>query len=97
MGAIDGGGVAFNSANSYIWLGSCLLQWGTATSSIDTDQDFSFPTTFPNACAVVFTNRTEANNEHVLPVTAKTTTEFTINRDDALVGSLPFYWFAIGF
>ena len=93
---LDRGQVEFDPAGGSLWLGDCLIQWGTATSTNDAAQAFSFNENFPTACFMVATQRTEDNNQFVLPVTAKSTTQFTINRNDALQGSLPFYWFAIG-
>jgi len=87
---------SINAAGGVLRIGSLVMQWGTATSTDDPAQAFSFNENFPTACFMVTTQRTEDNNQFVLPVTAKSTSQFTINRNDALQGSLPFYWFAIG-
>jgi len=87
------------AASGYQYLpGGLLLQWGTDTSTVDTAEVFNFPTTFPTSCAVVFTNPAVADITAPLPVTAKTTTTFTIDRSGtAFAGSNTFTYFALGY
>ncbi len=92
-----GQAITFDAAAGYIWLGDCLLQWGSAISTDDTAQDFPFPIPFPNACFVAFHQRTASGTKNILALSAVSTTNLTINRDDAIDGSQPFDWFAVGY
>lgn len=82
--------------NGYVKLpGGLVLQWGIGTSTLDTPQNFSFPTPFPNACYGVWTNRND-EAQYVLCAISWTTAQFTVNRADAISDSVEFTYFAIG-
>jgi hypothetical protein len=68
-----------------------IIKFGTFTSTIDTDQTFSFDTAFPTACVSVTTGGMVSGN------LTKSASGFTINRFDTLAGSIPFFWQAIGY
>lgn len=73
------------AANGYQELPSGLIiQWGLGVSTIDGNQNFTFPTAFPNACFGVQTTITTANSQYQLPVTSISTSGFTINREDTI-------------
>ena len=92
-----GQAITFDSAAGYIWLGDCLLQWGDAVSTSDAAQNFPFPIPFPNACFAAFHQRTLGGAKNILALSAVSTTNLTINRDDAIDGNQAFHWFAVGY
>ena len=75
--------------------GGLIIQWGTADSTSDSAQNFSFPTAFASACYSVTTTPAEANRDSNMCVSAVSTTQFTIDRNSAS-GTIPFYYIAIG-
>jgi len=80
------------SSSGYITLSNGLMvQWGSVTSTIDTAQTFSFPTTFPTACFVVLCDIPTLQSGNT-----KTTSNFTVDRDDNISGSRGGYFIAIG-
>jgi len=86
------------AVNGYQKLPSGLyIQWGRYVSTIDGDQSFTFPTAFPNACFNVQTTITTAGAQWQLPVTSRSTTGFTIDRENDTNDNRPFYWTAIGY
>jgi hypothetical protein len=68
-----------------------IMKWGTATSTLDTDETFSFDTAFPTACVSVTTGGIVSGD------LSKSASGFTINRFDTLSGSISFFWQAIGY
>lgn len=65
-------------------------------STLDTNEVFTFPTAF-SAVPCVLVQRMVAGAQDILPVSdSVTTTNFTINRDDAVDGNNPFYYIAVG-
>ena len=83
------------ASDGFIEISGLFIQWGNDVSTLDTDQLFDFDVAFPNEVyAVVVTRTLLAVN--VLPVTATTLTQFTINRTDSIDGSENFNWIAVG-
>ena len=76
--------------------GGIIMKFGTAVSSVDEVQTFTFPTQFPNACFSVVTNRTAGGTSKILPVTAISQTAFQIDRHNDINGSTSFHFIAIG-
>ena len=72
------------------------IQWGTAESTTDSNQMFSFPEAFEGGCYAVFTNRKESNGQSNLAVISVDTNSFTVNRPTSTNGNEEFYWIAIG-
>ena len=72
-----------------------IMKFGTATSTSDSPQVFTFTnighTAFPNECINLTTGGMP--NHYV---TSLSTTSFVIDRYDAISGSFTFYWQAIG-
>ncbi len=90
-------GTILDVAGGVARMGAFIMQWGSASSTQDSAEAFSFNEDFPNACFMATVIRTSAGAKNVLPVTAVSASSFTINRDDAIDGSQPFDWFAIGY
>lgn len=84
------------SEDGYAKVGSVLIQWGKDFSDSDGDEDFDFPTNFPNACFSVIVQRMESGGKNILPVIGWTDSKFTINRNNDL-GDSDFCWIAIGY
>ena len=83
--------------NGYTYLpNGIILQWGTRTSTVNVAESFEFPIAFPNACFNVVTQRTNGDEQDILPVQNITATNFEINRNSAIDGSEGFYYQAIG-
>lgn len=76
--------------------GGLQLRWGAGTSTDDASQSFTFNSAFSNSCFVVLLTITSEQND-ALPVTAKSTTGFTINRGGSVDGSVGFFYLAIGY
>jgi hypothetical protein len=82
---------AYTGGESVTLPNGLIIKFGTFTSTIDTDQTFSFDTAFPTACVSVTTGGMVSGN------LTKSASGFTINRFDTLDGSIPFFWQAIGY
>ena len=83
--------------NGYIkFPGGVTMQWGTGSSTSDTSESFTFPTSFSSACYGVQITRIGAGLSTILAVNSISTSGFTIDRDNSIDGTQRFYWFAIG-
>ncbi len=76
--------------------GGLIFQFGTGTVTSTAPQNFTFPVAFATACFGVFTTITAGGNDHNLAVSAKTTTNFTVDGNDAGDYPTPFDWIAVG-
>ena len=83
------------STTGYMYVGNMIIQWGRDVCSEDVTEAFSFPKTFGD-CYNVQITRVGVNLEYIFAVKAKSTTGFTINRDNGIDGDQTFYWMAIG-
>lgn len=83
------------ATNGYAYIGNVMIQWGTASSTIDGTESFSFPTSF-GSCYSVQTTRTAGGVVDILPIVNKTSSIFQIDRNNGIDGSEPFTWFAVG-
>lgn len=90
------GSATFSAEGSANLPGGLQMRWGTGLSTNDGAQNFSFSTAFSNNCLFVTIQRTDAGASTLLPPTAKTSTGFTIDRDNSIDGDRPFSYFAIG-
>jgi len=72
------------------------IETGTGTSTIDTNEVFNFASSFGAGNPMVFAVQTTAGGGLTLSVVSSTTTNFTIDRDDAITGSVDFIYLAIG-
>lgn len=77
--------------------GGLQLRWGTKTSTTDAAEVFTFASAFSTGCFVVMTNRTDGGVEATFPVTANSTTGFTVDRATAVAGSQDFTYLAVGY
>ncbi len=82
-----------------------IIQWGTITSTSDTEETFNFPITFPNAVLALTVQVKNLNGSDLgaagignpFSITSFSTSSFTIDRDDDIDGQ-PILWFlAIGY
>lgn len=84
-------------ANGYQKLvGGLILQWGTATSNSDDAQVVNLPTSFTTSCLFAVATFVNVSN-YPLPVTAKSTTTITVDRNTNVDGSQDFMFFALGY
>lgn len=93
-GSFSWGNTATGSlgANGYTsFSNGLMIQWGTFENTIDTPQTVSFPTSFTTACYCVLTDVPLVSG-----VTTFTTTTFTVDRDNAIDGTLTRFFIAIG-
>ncbi len=77
-------------------MGAFIMQWGSATSTQDTVESFTFNEDFPTACFMVTTQRFGGGGAYVISVQNITKSGFDSDRTDQIDGSVGFYWFAIG-
>lgn len=77
--------------------GGLMIQWGTYNSTSDDPQTFTWTYAFPNGCFAAITNFKNEYNYPSLAVNAVTATTFTLNRDNGVDGTQPFYIIAIGY
>lgn len=73
------------------------MRWGTATSTSDDDQTFTFARAFGTRCFAVFINRTVDNITLPLGAASCNPTGFVVNRNNDIDGGEAFTYFAIGF
>ncbi|MHC5157423.1 MAG: gp53-like domain-containing protein, partial [Planctomycetota bacterium] len=83
--------------NGYAWIGNILFQWGTGQSTIDTNERFSFPTAFPNACFTITINRKAVGPSCPLAAHVYDKAGFEIDRYNAIDGTYTFNYLAIGY
>ena len=74
-----------------------IIQWGTEVSTSDTTEVFNLDISYPNSNLVVLTQVTTANLAYPLAVTAKTTSTFTLDRNNSVSGSETFYYISVGY
>ena len=74
-----------------------VIKFGSATSTTDNEETFSFDEAFSNSCIAVFLTRYASNAYVPFAVASKSTTGFTINRHNDVDGSENFFWLAIGY
>lgn len=89
------------SASSYLDIGNTRIQWGSDISTIDGDENFTFPHPFATGSEpnVVITRTVNQNNvsSSLGLLGPAISTGFTINRDNAIDGAgETFNWQAIG-
>lgn len=95
---VDGYDVsAYSGAESYTFPGGLIIKGGTANSTADTEETFTFGTAFPNAVLSISITRMEAGATSILGLSSFTTASFKLNRNDTIDGTVPFYWIAIGY
>lgn len=86
------------ATNGYQMLPSGLMiQWGTYTSTNDSPQTFTWTHAFPTGCFAAVTNFKNEFNYPAPAINSVSATNFTVNRDDAVDGSQPFFILAIGY
>ena len=72
------------------------MRWGTDTSTADASESFTFDSAFSTNCFCVILTAVAVGNASPLNIATKSTTGFTVNRDDSLDGSIDFNYIAIG-
>lgn len=75
--------------------GGLQIRWGVETSIDDADEGFTFSSAFSNGCFIVQVQFEDEARD--AKITAKSTTGFTIDRDDSIGGTKTFNYFAIGY
>lgn len=76
--------------------GGLLFQWGQYHSTSDFGQTFDLHQPFASRCYALLTTCSRVDVRSALAVSSRGPSSFTINRDDTIDGSYPFYWIAIG-
>jgi hypothetical protein len=95
---VDGYDVsAYAGEESYTFPGGLIIKGGTANSTSDNEETFTFGTAFPNAVLSISITRKEAGATSILGLSSFTTASFKLNRNDTIDGTVPFYWIAIGY
>jgi hypothetical protein len=93
-----GGGSLSQSANGYAMQNyGVIIQWGSASVTADTSQNFSFPLTFPNATRSVMTMWLSGNVTSPIYTSTWSTSQFSIDREDAISGTNTVYFIAVGY
>lgn len=89
--------LASKTTNGYTYLpNGIIFQWMTVSCTLDTDEAFSFPITFPNNVFPGFTNSASLAATNDYKITGLTTSQITLDRADTINGSNNVYVFAIG-
>jgi len=89
-------GTTMSTSGTVTLPGGLIMKFGSSESTADGDETFDFPSAFSNNCFGVYITRTGSGTEHILPVTAKSTSSFTINRINTIDGNQSFDFLAIG-
>jgi len=74
-----------------------IVKMGTANSTLDTEETFTFADAFPTGCVACVTIGKQSGMQSVLPVTSVSAANFKIDRNDSMDGTIPFFWIAIGY
>jgi len=82
-------------------IGGLIMKFGRFELTSDDDVSLTFPTAFPNACMYMHVLKTRATGltdgvGQSIPVTAMSTTAFTVNRNDSVDGAAVVSFLAIG-
>ena len=99
-GALVGSATATGGEDNQISIGGVILKWGKRTANQTPAQSYRFndqdgsALAFTNACEIVLTTTTDVNSSENIPVSAMSTTGFSINKNSA--DSEEFYFLAIG-
>ena len=89
-------GTTMSTSGTVTLPGGLIMKFGSSESTIDGNETFTFPSAFSNNCFGVFITRTRSGTADILPVTAKSTSSFTINRINTIEGNESFDFLAIG-
>jgi hypothetical protein len=74
-----------------------IMKIGSANSTQDAAETFTFDEAFPHACIAAFTNRKDAGGQDILPISTVNAAYFKIDRHSDIAGTVPFFWIAIGY
>lgn len=77
-------------------VGPLMFQWGQDNSVSDSAQYFNFQRSFASKCHLLLTTASNPNTRSAMPVIARETTRFGVDRDAAIDGPYRFYWVAVG-
>jgi hypothetical protein len=72
------------------------MKFGNGVSTLDTDETFTFPTSFPNNNFCTNVSITQAGQAHPLGAHTITLSGFTIDRNNNLNGDNTFSFISIG-
>ena len=76
--------------------GGLIIKFGQGSSSSDSEETFSFPTSFPNNHFSTVINRTDADSTVSLHPNSISTSGFTIDREAGIQGNVAFNFISIG-
>ena len=92
-----GAGHGMSNSGSVTLPGGLIIKFGRhVDSTSDDEQEFNFPTAFPNDHFVTLTTNAKAGGEGVFPVTSHPNDGFKINRSDAFNNPQSFHFISIG-
>ena len=93
------------ASSNYFDIGTMRMQWGTISYALDDATEMTLPAAFGNTAYTVLLSLDEwdynqdkgpEDVSNGISVVAKSTTKFTVNRDNDLANDTVFGWFAIG-
>lgn len=94
--AVSNDAVSSAGDQGSIEIAGVVIKWGLENSTSDDDQTFAFDTAFPNGCSCVVIQRTGNGVTDILPLRSVTASNFVLNRNNGIDGTVPFYFIAIG-
>lgn len=95
---VDGYDVsAYSGGESYTFPGGLIIKMGSANSTSDSEQTFSFGSAFPNAAIAISLQMEDYGGTYPLNLSSLSKSYFKINRNDEMQGTIKFYWIAIGY
>jgi hypothetical protein len=93
------------ASSGYVDIGTMRIQWGTISYSLDDETPMPLPAAFGNTTYKVLLSlhaweynagKGPSDVSNGISVTAKSTTTFSVNRDNDLANVTTFDWLAIG-
>lgn len=86
------------AADGHVNIGAFQVRWGSGSSTTDTTQSVVFEEAFTTACTACILSVQTANVKYGLSLNAApTNTQFVIDRDDDVGGTVDFQYIAVGY
>ena len=94
--AVSNNAVSSAGDQGSIEIAGVVIKWGLENSTSDDDETFAFDTAFPNGCSCVVTQRKQTDATLILGLKSVSASNFVLNRNSDIIGSVAFYFIAIG-